>query len=242
MYILVGIIVLKYELIWQWSSLHILDYFKKMNVTFSCVLWRFYSRAFHVIWDWKLTNIWRMPLSTRLYLFVSWTHSIKKIIHYGKSWLKVGLFSHLIKIQHYTESIVQYFCETCINCRQKTNCSVALASYSPFLSSDYKIYWRTINRLWYCGFTWSLTLFQGRGRDAMTAQGSGRIFLARGFSSSVPILSQDGDCGTAYSCHKLHEFLCLLSPEQNLQDLVLCIFPQWHQQTRLISPANKMVL
>lgn len=131
----------------------------------------FVPEPFTVIWDWKLTNIWRMPLSTRLYLFVSWTHSIKKIIHYGKSWLKVGLFSHLIKIQHYTESIVQYFCETCISCRQKTNCSVALASYSPFLSSDYKIYWRTINMLWYCGFTWSLTLCRGRGRGTMTAQG-----------------------------------------------------------------------
>lgn len=131
----------------------------------------FIPEPFTVIWDWKLTNIWRMPLSTRLYLFVSWTHSIKKIIHYGKSWLKVGLFSHLIKIQHYTESIVQYFCETCIHCRQKTNCSVALASYSPFLSSDYKIYWRTINVLENCGFTWSLTLFCGRGRDTMTDQG-----------------------------------------------------------------------
>lgn len=169
-----------------------------------------------MIWDWKLTNIWRMPLSTRLYLFVSWTHSIRKIIHYGKSWLKVGLFSHLIKIQHYTESIVQYFCETCINCRQKTNCSVALASYSPFLSSDYKISWRTINVLSYCGFTWSLTLFHGRLRDSLAAGGDlgvERVFLARGLGFTAPTLSQDGDCGIAYSCHKLHGFLSFLRPE-----------------------------
>lgn len=125
-----------------------------MNVTFSYVLQRFYFRAFHSIWDWKLTNIWRMPLSTRQYLFVSRTYSIRKIIHYGKSWLKVGLFSHLIKIQHYTESIVQYFCITHINCRQKTNCSVALASYSPFLSSDYKICWRTISIVLQHRFGW----------------------------------------------------------------------------------------
>lgn len=100
---------------------------------------------------------------------------------------------------------------------EQWTCSNIVASLGPwpYSMADWEILWQPKGTWRWRGFSWP---------EALAPQ---------------PLLRPRM---IASSCHKLHGFLSFLRPEQNLQDLVLCIFPQWNQQTRLISPASKMFL